>query len=106
MTPENIVKNACLEWLRLFRPKGFFWRQNVGGMTAQYGNKKRFMRFGVPGLSDILGIMDGRFIAIECKAGKGKQSPAQAAFQWHVERCGGTYILAYSIDDLEKALCS
>jgi hypothetical protein len=47
----------------------------------------------------------GQFIAIECKREKGgKQSEAQARFQKNIENHGGLYVLAKSVDEVEKAL--
>ena len=42
------------------------WRQNQGGMPNGRGGFRRFN--GMPGLSDIIGILpDGRFFACEIK---------------------------------------
>lgn len=46
----------------------------------------------------------GRYLAIETKAPKKGQSPAQKERQALVESKGGTYILARSVDDLRHGL--
>ena len=45
----------------------------------------------------------GRFVGIEVKAARGRQSDVQKAMQERIERLGGLYILARRIEDvLEK----
>lgn len=78
---ESDVLAACLALLRL---RGIpHWRANTGGawLTGKQG-KPRPVRFGVPGCSDILGIVpgSGRLLAVECKRPGGRLSDAQAAF--------------------------
>lgn len=66
----------------------------------------RFLRFGLKGSPDILGIADGgRFVGIEVKTGTGRQTPEQKLFQAMTFRRGGVYIIARSLDDVEKGLC-
>lgn len=100
---ESGLVRVALEFLAL---KGVFaWRNNTGGFGGEYEGKKRFVRFGKPGAPDIMGILpSGRFIGVECKSAKGKQSPAQHAWQFNCEAQGGLYILVRNLDDLADAL--
>lgn len=84
------------------RPNLRIWRNNTGA----FGTEDRFVRFGLEGSADFLGILgpSGRFLAIECKSPSGRQTDQQKAFQAMVERFGGVYILARSTDDVEAAL--
>lgn len=65
---------------------------------------------GIPGLDTPLPTYKrgdeivGRFFAIEVKAPKGKQSDEQASFQKAVENAGGIYILARSLEDVQKVI--
>lgn len=66
---------------------------------------ERFLRFGLKGSPDIIGIADGgRFVGIEVKTGTARQTPEQKLFEAMVFRRGGLYVLARSLDDVEKAL--
>lgn len=59
------------------------------------------------GVPDIIGIMpdgSGRFLGIEVKAPGGQQSAPQILFERRCGRAGGIYILAKSVEDVEKAL--
>ena len=74
----------------------FHYRQNGGAFKAEKG----FMRTAsVNGLPDIVAIKDGIYIGIEVKAPKGKQSESQKAIQAEIEKAGGKYIIARSLDN-------
>lgn len=99
---EKDIQKAILEYLQLLRI--FAWRNNTGAMSGEHHGKKWFMRFGFPGIADILGILpSGRFLAIEVKRPGGKLTLDQVAFKQAVESNGGMYLLAQSIDDVKKA---
>ena len=99
MTEAGIQAQILLAIGRM--PDLLVWRQNVGKMIAANG---RVVSFGVPGCPDIIGCYRGRFIGIEVKAPKGRQSDQQIKFQAAVERAGGIYILARSVNDAVSAL--
>jgi hypothetical protein len=103
-TTETDLIHSLLVWLPLMFPEGVFFRSNTGAVVSEYKGRKRLVRFGVPGQADIFGVLDSRAIFLEAKSAKGKQSPAQKAFQEAVERAGGLYILARSIADVERVL--
>lgn len=97
-TPEARVLAACKQVLNT---RGIaHWRINTGATKTA----DRFIRYGSVGFSDIVACIRGRFVAIECKAPKGRQSESQAAFQAEVERAGGSYWLVKSSDELERML--
>ena len=62
--------------------------------------------FGRAGIPDIVGCMDGHFIAIECKAGKGKTTALQDRELNLILNAGGTVFIAreHNIPDLELLL--
>jgi hypothetical protein len=95
---ETGVVKACLEYLTL---KGIFaWRNNTGAVQVE---GKRFVRFGIKGSPDILGVMpDGRFLGVETKSAKGRLTAEQKAFGEAVTNRRGVYIVARSVSDLEK----
>lgn len=97
---EDEVLRGCLEYLRIHGV--FAWRNNTGAIKIG----KRFIRYGTPGSSDILGIMpDGRFLAVECKREKGgRLSELQKAFLTAIKINGGVSIVARSVEELKKEL--
>ena len=111
---ETDIQRAILDYLAAEHMLAF--RMNTGAMVSEYKGKKRFMRFGTPGMADILAfdresVKEGAWrheeimpVWIEVKAEKGKQSELQKSFQQQVEREGHRYILAWSVDDVIEAL--
>jgi hypothetical protein len=100
-TPESHVVSSCLALLELLRIPA--WRNNTGAVKTG----KRFIRFGKKGSSDILGIIPdgtGRFLAVECKAGKNRPTIEQQAFIAGVNEAGGLGVVVYSADELHDEL--
>lgn len=62
--------------------------------------------FGRAGIPDIVGCMDGHFIAIECKAGKGKTTALQEReLQWIVDAGGFAFVAREdNLDELKHLL--
>lgn len=97
---ESMIVNQCIRWL--YDNRLFFYRNNTGAYKPE--GSGRFIRYGFPGSSDIVGIIQGRYIAIEAKTERGKQSDKQKAFQERVEASGGVYLLVHSLDELIEAM--
>jgi len=106
MTPEGAVVNEILEYLQLCRI--YAWRNSVGAVTVKNPRgRDRFLRFGKPGSSDILGILpDGRFLAIECKTATGRLSVMQRDFIEDIRSRGGVAFVARGVEDVEKNLAT
>ena len=62
--------------------------------------------FGRAGIPDIIACMDGHFIAIECKAGKGTTTALQDRELDRIHNAGGTTYIARenNIDELQQRL--
>ena len=97
MTHRDLVSSCLLE-LTLH---GLFWSNNTGALRDA---NDRLVRYGLKGSSDILGLIAGRFVAVECKAGRDRQRKEQMAFERAVTNAGGVYILARSVDDVVERL--
>jgi hypothetical protein len=100
---EKDIQLAICKYLKArSRSHGFtFWRQNTTGM---YDAKKQTFRtlpkYAMSGVSDIIVIRNGIFIAIEVKRKGGKQRPSQKKFQREIERAGGKYFVVESVTDV------
>ena len=70
----------------------FHWKNWSGPMTYPKG------------ISDILGVYDGRMLAIEIKKPGGRPSPEQVRFIDRINREGGIGFIAYSVEDVIKTL--
>jgi len=102
MTPEGAVVRACLDYLAIRQIVA--WRSNTVGV---YDKAREVYRpnTGRNGVADILGCLPGgRFLAIECKAGRGKLSADQVEFQRDIIRQGGLHIVAYRVEDVIEVL--
>lgn len=95
-------------------PQLRIWRANTGvgwfanGQPARKTDKGAYaVKFGTPGQGDISGLVlpSGRRLEIETKA-KTKQSDDQKSFQKMIERFGGLYVLARSLEDVDRALAA
>lgn len=79
-------------------PQIAFFRNNIGHAVMAHGGRVTF-GVGGPGGSDLIGMILGRFAALEVKTPTGRQSPEQRQFQALVESKGGIYLLARSVED-------
>jgi hypothetical protein len=111
---EQATVKAILQFLHLHHIPA--WRMNTG--ATKIG--ERFLRFGVTGMSDIVGIdlrcltigegkdqikrFYGQFLAIEVKAAKGTVTAAQQNFLDQVNAAGGKAFVARSVDDVKREL--
>lgn len=100
MTVEGDLVRAALNYLKAVGVLA--WRNNTGMLFDRTG---RPVRYGFTGSGDIFGITaGGRFLSIECKVGKNKESDSQKQFRMDVVAAGGLAIVIRSLDDLEEAL--
>lgn len=95
-------------------PQLRIWRANTGvgwfanGQPARKTDPGAYaVKFGTNGQGDISGLVlpSGRRLEIETKA-KTKQSKEQKSFQKMIEAFGGLYVLARSLDDVDRALAA
>jgi hypothetical protein len=98
--PELAVQKAVLRWLR---GCGFLVAVTDAGGAYKAG---AFFGQGPPaGWPDLTAVSPGgRFVGVECKSKRGRQSDAQKRMQREIENRGGIYVLARSVADVQKAL--
>lgn len=95
-TPEKAIQNEILSFMRSC---GIYCWQVYNG--AVYDSKLKIYRkcrspYYVHGVSDILGILNGRLIAIEVKSEKGRATDEQRQFIRKVQDAGGIAFVARS----------
>lgn len=95
MSETDILKKTLSALCKQYAGRGLFYRRNTGAMKTE----EFFVRFGLPGMADIGGILQGKAYEIEIKSDKGVQSEQQKNWKRAVERAGGIYILARSVED-------
>ncbi len=111
--PEKKVENQILSWLI---HKGFFvFKVRTTGVFDQgLGRFRGSSHLYKTGVSDIIGIFKGKFLAVEVKAPKrmdgdkvrraGVLTPNQVQFQREVKEHGGIALTVTSVEELESAL--
>lgn len=101
---ESALIDGCLRLLRLHG--AFAWRNNSG--TTVYGRpgqRRRFVRYGLPGSADILAVLNGgRFAAIEVKRGTTVVTDRQLQFLSEVQSRGGLAMVVRDPAELEAEL--
>ncbi len=88
-------------------PSVRLWRANSGtAWVKTAGGGARPITMNVEGCSDLLGLVGphGRLLAIETKGAGDKMRESQENFRAMVERLGGLYIVARSVEDVDRAL--
>ena len=100
--PERAVQKAVLRWLRA---NGCLVTVTDAGAAYRAG---AFSGDAVPaGWPDVTGLLPGgRFIGVECKAPKGRQSPAQKTMEQEIRNRNGIYIVARSIEDVQNGIAN
>ena len=98
--PERAVQKACLAWLRA---RGALVAVTDAGAAYRAG---AFFGDAIPpGWPDITGLLpDGRFIGVECKAKRGRQSESRKQMEQEIHKRNGIYILARCVEDVEKGI--
>jgi hypothetical protein len=91
---EAQISKEVQQWL--VRKRIFYYRNAAGG-----GRKARFGKRGMP---DIVCVIAGQYVGIELKDVSGEQSRVQKEFEVELVKAGGRYILARSLEDVEREL--
>ncbi|MBI2603232.1 MAG: hypothetical protein HYW48_09255 [Deltaproteobacteria bacterium] len=76
-------------------PDCFAWKNETGASMR----RGRTYFYGLKGSSDIVGLVDGFFFALEVKTGSGRQKSDQRHFEDRVNACGGLYGVVRSVDE-------
>lgn len=99
---ESEIQAAICDYLAL---KGYlFSRTNNSPIyDTTRGAFRALPKYTRRGWPDICLIQNGQFIGIEVKAEKGRLSEDQKALGEEIEKNGGRYVVARSIDDVTKA---
>lgn len=104
MTPERAIQNEICSYLRA-RGAFIFIHDSVGIFDPRRGVFRRNTSpYRIRGVADILGIWQGRPLAIEVKTKTGRVSPHQKEFiqQWNA--AGGLGFVARSLEDVKNEL--
>jgi len=93
-SPEKEIQHAVFQYLRA--KNIFCWRNNTGVVKTDHG----MYSYGSVGSPDIFCVVKGQLVGIEVKSSTGRQSMLQVRWQEELEKAGGIYLLARSVDDV------
>lgn len=104
MISEKCIENSILSYLKLCGV--LCWKNDSVGIYDPTRNvyRKRRSIHHLVGVSDILGIYKGRFLAIEVKSENGRLTPGQKRFIDSVNANGGIAFVAKCVEDVEYFL--
>lgn len=96
-TNTNRLTNEVIHYLEL---KGYFCSR-IQSQGQYHPTRGRWIKSKVKrGIGDIIACVDGKFLMIEIKYGKDRQSPYQKAIEKEVQKSGGDYLIVKNINDL------
>lgn len=72
---------------------------DVTGKQRRIGSGKWIPGQMTPGSADISAVINGRAVKIEVKIGRDQQNEAQRRYQEQIEKAGGVYMIATSLDE-------
>lgn len=98
--PEGKIQLAILKYLQSHSV--YCWRN--ANLTPQRNGRYLYNPQHKSGLGDIICVIKGIHTEIEVKTKTGRQSHVQRIHQQRLEDEGGVYILARSVEDVEKKL--
>jgi hypothetical protein len=101
MTARELIATLIIEIPRQL-PGARAWRRNVGATVVA----DRFVRYGLPGESDVTGIIQpgGIRLEIEVKAGKDKPTPEQLSYLNMIRTAGGIGLICRDVNDTIAAI--
>ena len=104
MTPEKLIEYQIFNFLKIHRV--FCWKNESTGV---FDPKKKVFRTNknphkIKGVSDILGVFEGKPLAIEVKSYSGTVRKEQKEFIKRINEEGGIAFVARSIEDVAEKL--
>jgi len=100
---ESEIQRAILDYLTA--RKIWHMRLNTGAMSGSHKGKRWFVKFGKPGMADIVSTIKNSsggisIVWIEVKRPGGKQTEDQLRFEQEVYEAGHNYLLVESVEQL------
>lgn len=104
---EKQIENDCLDWLNR-QPKTLAWKHNSTGIYDKKNETyRRKSRFDLNGISDIIGISDGKMLCFEIKTPETinrntETKKSQVVFINKVKSLGAIAAIICSLEDLKN----
>ncbi len=100
---EKDLKFAVEQYLEYGTNQGKWYadRLQAGEVIEVRGKTRRRVKLCRIGTADFYMILNGQIIFLECKGEKGRQSPAQKAFEKLVKEQQALYYIISSVEELD-----
>lgn len=100
---EGVTQKAILNYLQILENQGEAYVMRTGSARVRTESGSYFTT-GKVGCADITMLYLGKYVSIEVKSKKGTQKEKQKDAQKKIEKAGGYYFIARSVDDVMKNL--
>lgn len=100
---ETLIQAGIIEYLKMLDNmwKIYFFRSGAGAVRTHTGSFFKTWRKGCP---DISVVLNGKYIGLEVKNEKGRQSESQKIAEKDIKKAGWEYYIVKSVDDVIKIL--
>ncbi len=98
MPPSSTLTNQIID--HIYQNGGYAWRASSTGVFDT--KLQTFRTAPKKGVSDILGLIHGTFLAVEVKIGKDRLSEEQEGFLKNIKHYGGHSFVAKSFDEFKE----
>jgi len=100
---EAMIQKGILDYLTMISKQMplYFFRAGSGAVKTMQG---RYFKTGRPGVPDIVVCWAGKFVGLEVKAPKGRQSQAQKKAEQEIASAKGEYHIVRSVSDVKAII--
>lgn len=101
---ENIIQKSIINYLQLKENlwELYFFRSGAGAIRVTGASRDRFFKTGKAWCPDITLLKNWRFIWLEVKNEKWKQSEAQKLAEEKIKKAGWEYYIVRSLEDVRS----
>lgn len=109
MNKEDLLQQKCVIWFKnnyQMHGKGLIFAVPNGGTRNIIEAKKLKATGTMPGVSDLIVVLDSKVLFIELKTDIGKQSDAQKLFETKITNLNHEYILIRNEEEFKTTILS
>jgi len=109
MNKEDLLQLKCVIWFKnnyQMHGKGLIFAVPNGGTRNIIEAKKLKSTGTMPGVSDLIVVLDSKVLFIELKTDIGKQSDAQKIFETKITNLNHEYILIRNEEEFKTSILS
>lgn len=109
MNKEDLLQQKCVIWFKnnyQMHGKGLIFAVPNGGTRNIIEAKKLKATGTMPGVSDLIVVLDSKVLFIELKTDLEKQSDAQKKFETKITNLNHEYILIRNEEEFKKTILS